>query len=207
MTGNLHTFSLPITHTCNRLTLPIYILRLYKSYTIMHAPPCTWLYVRLASIHNGIFWLRHKGQSKWEKSHISIQGAWKECKHSGKVRNSSPSSKSHKQIAHTPPPSQASPRFFLYLRAGMSSFIEFSMLLAACLCLNINAGRWCGLVLSGRLHQPILMQWYTVTKIVADKTTTKIINISGRKEYRALFAMERLASKGLISFVKESVLS
>ena len=168
----------------------------------IHAPPPTWL----SSIHNGIFWLRHKGQSKWEKSHISIQGAWNECKHSGKVRNSSPSSKSHKQIAHTPTPSQASPRFFLYLRAGMSSFIEFSMLLAACSCLNRNAGCWCGLVLSGRLHQQILMQWYTVTKIAADETTIKIMNISGRKEYKVLFAMERLASKGL-SFLKESVLS
>lgn len=169
----------------------------------IRAPPTT----QLSSIHNGIFWLRHKGQSEWEKSHISIQGAWNECKHSGKVRNSSPSSKSHKQIAHMPPPSQAIPRFFIYLRAGMSSFIEFSMLLAACSCPNRNAGRWCGLVLSGRLHQPILMQWYTVTKIAADKTTIEIMNISGRKEYKVLFAMERLAIKGGSSFLKESVLS
>lgn len=43
---------------------------------------------------------RQTGQLECEWSHMSIHGTWKECKHSGIVFNSSPSSKSPKHTAH-----------------------------------------------------------------------------------------------------------
>ena len=44
---------------------------------------------------------RQSGQSEWEYSHISIQGAWNECLHLGNCLTSSPSSKADKQTAHS----------------------------------------------------------------------------------------------------------
>ena len=87
----------------------------------------------------GVASLRQTGQVEWEKSHISMHCTWNECKHSGRVRSSSPSSNSLRQTEQTTS-SSTNPSPFSYLCAGMSSATDISALLIGkpCRCLWEN---------------------------------------------------------------------
>lgn len=103
---------------------------------------------------------RQIGQLEWENSHMSMHETWNECMHSGKVRNSSPSSNSLKHTAHIPSPTKTKPTSFWYFLPGMSSDAdEIPMLPSVCPVVSgLKRGRVCrGWEL--RLQQQMTVQW------------------------------------------------
>lgn len=107
----------------------------------------------------GVASARHIGQLGWENSHISIHATWKECKHSGKVRKSSPSSNSDRHTGQVPS-SPTNSISFWYLCVGMSWTMELSMLLVISAISDRKNCGLCGFWRSRRLlHHPTAMQW------------------------------------------------
>lgn len=62
--------------------------------------------------------VRQRGQLAWEDSQTSIQGTWKECRHAGSARTSSPSLNSHKHTEHVLSSPITTPAASLYVHAA-----------------------------------------------------------------------------------------